>query len=139
MNTDSPFYRVSLKAVVFDEQGRLLVLQTSDKAWELPGGGWEHSESLEDCLSREISEELQVEVAHIRPSALCFYRGKNERGYATLKIVLAVTLSTHDFTPSDGMVATKFITKQELQALEMDDGERGIKDYADQIWPTVEK
>lgn len=48
----STYYRVSLKALIFDTQNRLLVLRGENGKWELPGGGWEHGESVEACLRR---------------------------------------------------------------------------------------
>lgn len=56
------FYRVSLKAFVRDEQGRILVCKEGiDAHWSLPGGGWEHGETDEACLKRELYEELGYE------------------------------------------------------------------------------
>jgi 8-oxo-dGTP pyrophosphatase MutT (NUDIX family) len=46
----STFYRVSIKALVFDDRNRLLVGLTKDEeapGWEIPGGGWEHDETFE--------------------------------------------------------------------------------------------
>ena len=54
----SPFYRVSLKAIVLDHQERLLLGQADNGNWEVPGGGWEHPETLERGLRRELLEEL---------------------------------------------------------------------------------
>lgn len=52
-------------AAVIIEQGRLLLVRRSPNQplpgyWELPGGKVEQGESLEDCLVRELYEELGV-------------------------------------------------------------------------------
>jgi 8-oxo-dGTP pyrophosphatase MutT (NUDIX family) len=64
-NLPSTFYRVAVKCLVFDDTGRLLVAENEDGEFELPGGGWEHGESLEECIQRELQEELGVRAANI--------------------------------------------------------------------------
>lgn len=50
-----------------DEQNRVLAAQRSEKMslplkWELPGGKIEPNETAENCLIREIKEELNIDV-----------------------------------------------------------------------------
>ena len=55
----STFYRVSLKAVIRDEQGRVLVNKEGNSdTWNLPGGGWDHGETEHEALARELREEV---------------------------------------------------------------------------------
>jgi 8-oxo-dGTP diphosphatase len=59
-------------AVLYDEQGRVLVTQRpAGKAlaglWEFPGGKLEPGESAEQALRRELREELGIEVQASRP------------------------------------------------------------------------
>jgi len=132
--TDSPFYRVSVKTIILDDAQRLLVAQTEDGLWEIPGGGWEHDEPLESCVAREIAEELGVQIASIGPIQF-IYRGTNPRGYQALRLAVPVTLQSSQFTPGDDMIAAKYISKDELLALPMQPDEAIIRDYVDIIWP----
>lgn len=54
------FYRVSLKAVIRNEVGHVLLVKEKNNAknWNLPGGGMDHGESPHDALKRELYEEV---------------------------------------------------------------------------------
>ena len=56
---------LGVAAVIFDEQGRVLLVRHSygRKGWELPGGGRRGKESLEQAVRREVREETGAEVA----------------------------------------------------------------------------
>lgn len=58
----SPFYRVAVKGLIFDDQQRLLMCQTAHGKWEVPGGGWEFDETIEQAFSRELHEELGIDA-----------------------------------------------------------------------------
>ena len=60
---DNDAYRfpVSVKGVVIRD-GNVILLRNERDDWELPGGKLELSESPERCLSREMAEELQLEI-----------------------------------------------------------------------------
>jgi 8-oxo-dGTP pyrophosphatase MutT (NUDIX family) len=58
---------VSVKGVVYDDAGRILLAYNERQEWELPGGQLEEGESPEQCVAREILEEsgLRVDVGPI--------------------------------------------------------------------------
>lgn len=129
----STFFRVSLKVFVFDDQKRLLMCLSPDAEWEPPGGGWEHNETIEECLNRELDEELGVKLQSLG-RVIAVYRGKNKRGFQTIKIAFEAKLASNEFKSRD-MVEAKFITKQELLSSKMSTDEEGIKSQVDKIWP----
>ena len=58
-------------ALIIDDQTRLFAAQRSSlmslpEKWELPGGKVEPNETPEQCLIREIKEELNIEIEIIK-------------------------------------------------------------------------
>lgn len=54
---------VTVRAVVMDEQGRVLLICRSDNGqWGMPAGSMELNESVEDALKREVWEETGLTV-----------------------------------------------------------------------------
>jgi 8-oxo-dGTP pyrophosphatase MutT (NUDIX family) len=57
-----PTFPISVKGVVLDPAGRVLLLRNERDEWELPGGRIEIGESPEECVAREILEETGWKV-----------------------------------------------------------------------------
>jgi 8-oxo-dGTP pyrophosphatase MutT (NUDIX family) len=57
------FYRVSIKAVVYNIEGKVLFVKEKNNPdnWNLPGGGMDYGESEYDALKRELFEETGYE------------------------------------------------------------------------------
>ncbi len=62
------FIGVSVGAMIFNDEGKLLLCKRSKNAknergfWEVPGGAVEYGEKLEDAIRREIHEELEIDI-----------------------------------------------------------------------------
>lgn len=55
------FYRVSIKAVITNEQGEVFTVHEGDD-WTLPGGGLDHGEDPLTALKRELYEEAFIDA-----------------------------------------------------------------------------
>lgn len=132
-------YRVSAKALVLNDEGRLLVLKTDEGEYEMPGGGWEHDESFEECLKREFVDEIGVTLTHVGDVEFC-WRGyvDDARGHR-LKLAAPAELASTEFDlkGDDGevLIEARFVTKDEFLSLPFQDEEAGVKDFVDKIWP----
>lgn len=132
-------YRVSAKALVFDSEGRLLVFKDDHGNYEMPGGGWEHGESFDECLKREFMEEAGVALTKVGDVEFC-WRGyvDDERGHR-LKLAARAELATTKFKltgdDSEVLVEARFVAKDEFLSLPFQAEESGVKDFVDKIWP----
>ncbi len=134
----STYYRVSLKALIFDEQDRLLVFQDSKGEWEMPGGGWEHDEEPEACLRREIKEEAGLDLVEIS-APVCMYVDHRPPAYYKLSIAFRVRVMAGVPVPADDdIVAYRYVTREEFLGLPFQLSEKTVTNHAEQIWSIVE-
>lgn len=89
-----PHFMVGVVGLIFDEDGRILLLEHTYRArypWGLPTGFVEHGEQPRDALEREISEETgfsvdlsplpAVYVSRTPPILTVLYRGQFVGGH----------------------------------------------------------
>ncbi len=60
--SSAPF-RVAVSALIFDGGRILLALRRDIDWWNLPGGGMEQGETVEEAVLREVREETGLQVA----------------------------------------------------------------------------
>lgn len=64
-----PRFRVAVAAIIFNEQGRILLFKHTYRKfeWGIPAGGLEHYEQPADAIVREFFEEtgMQIEVQRL--------------------------------------------------------------------------
>jgi ADP-ribose pyrophosphatase YjhB (NUDIX family) len=54
-------YRISIKCLVRNEKGEVLVVKEAGRNyWDLPGGGMDHHEDLKTAIAREMKEEVNL-------------------------------------------------------------------------------
>jgi 8-oxo-dGTP diphosphatase len=62
LTPDPPRYVVGVAGMVYDADGRVLLVRTVERGWEPPGGHVEVGEDLVTALAREIGEECGCRV-----------------------------------------------------------------------------
>ncbi|MBW2090510.1 MAG: (deoxy)nucleoside triphosphate pyrophosphohydrolase [Deltaproteobacteria bacterium] len=109
-------------ALIFDKGKVLITSCRSGTQWEFPGGKLEPGETLQECLVREIREELQLEVFVVKPFLSVDY--EDNESFLTLHTficglksgqpshppgetylwVMVEDLDQYDFLPADRIV-----------------------------------
>ncbi len=114
------FYRISVKALIFDEtRTRFLLVKENKGTWEMPGGGIDWGEDARECLKREIFEEMGLEPIWIAEKPCHFFSFQCPKGIPKAQIIYEVTLKDLDFTPSDECIALEFCTIEMANELQL--------------------
>jgi len=64
--TSAPRHIVSAAVVATDNDGRVLLVRSPRRGWEMPGGQVELGESLEAAAIREVKEESGIDVGDLQ-------------------------------------------------------------------------
>lgn len=115
----SGYYRVSVKALVFNEaRDKFLICEEEKGVWELPGGGLDWGLTPQQDLPREIDEEMGLKVTRIAEHPSYFITDQNLDKTLWIAIVVYETeLENLDFTPSDECINIRFVDKHDLVEL----------------------
>ena len=57
-----PVHIISVGGLIENDEGKILMMLSPDRGWEIPGGQVEEGESLTDALKREIKEETGIDI-----------------------------------------------------------------------------
>ncbi len=71
-----PRHIVATASLVFNREGKILLVKTEKRGWEIPGGQVEEGEDIPSALKREIQEEARVDIRVLKLSA--FYSSIDE-------------------------------------------------------------
>jgi mutator protein MutT len=128
---------IDVAAGLVFREGKLLITRRCADAhlgglWEFPGGKREGNETFEECLARELREELgiEVEVGQLVESLTHAYREKTVHlqfyrcrwtehepqplGCSALKWIAAAELENYDFPAADARLLDKLRGSPEL-------------------------
>lgn len=109
------FYRVSVKALIKNPDGHILVVKENQDTWSLPGGGLDHGETPEDGIRRELKEELGIDNANILGINHIRTFDRQTKPVWLLWVVYDVTIDADDFTLGEGVTDSRYIDPTTLR------------------------
>ncbi len=124
-------FRISIKALIRDPDGSVLVVKESGRDWwDLPGGGMDHEESIQNALARELKEEVGMTgdfeykiIAVEEPGFL------DHANVWQLRLVFLVTPARMNFAPGEDGDAVMFIDPKRLEHSN-NSSERKVRAYS---------
>ena len=121
MNIPDKFYRVSAKALITNEEDKLLLIHEGKKGWELPGGGIEYGDTVHETIRRELQEEVGFVVDTIEQTPLLIWtqQSKTLAGDPMWMLLLCykTTLKEMNFVASDEADSFDFFSHEEITKL----------------------
>ncbi len=124
-------FRISMKSLVRDHEGNILVVKESGRTWwDLPGGGMDHQENIKDAIARELLEEVHLTgdftyqiVAVENPSFL------EHAQVWQVRMVFVVKPDSMSFEPGEDADEILFINPEDLKNSE-NDTEQKVYEYS---------
>lgn len=112
-------FRISLKAYIENDKGEVLVVkETGRTQWDMPGGGMDYDETIQEALKRELQEEtgytgdFTYEVIGAENPHLLL------RQIWQVRLVFKVVPATFDFAGGDDGDDMKFVDPNEFETSE---------------------
>ena len=122
--------RFGAKALVTNDDRVLLVRERHDDGspfWTLPGGGVESGESLSECLSREITEEIRCRASVGERVGRFVYR-HTSRPATTVYTIFEATLESEPApNPSERILDYDWLKPSETLSTTLEPVERFIE------------
>jgi ADP-ribose pyrophosphatase YjhB (NUDIX family) len=118
MQVENCYYRVSVKALIYNEEGKFLLCKEETWVWDLPWWGLDHFENPIDWLKRELKEEMWLETTYINKKPKYFFtahRITSEKRPWVANICYEVKVKDLNFIKSDECVEIWFFSSDEIK------------------------
>lgn len=134
------FYRISIKLILKNDADELLVMQQiTTKEYELPGGGIDWGENHVAAATRELKEELGIQLVSIEDQPFATEFSVHPLGYHTLKIYYRAQYKGDPADNEPEEMHHDWVSKSAFSKLDMPSDESPVLQLIDLIWPSETK
>jgi 8-oxo-dGTP diphosphatase len=104
---------VTTKAVIKYREGYVLVRQQDEDKWILPGGRMDFGETPDECILREIKEEISLNCKIEKIISLNAYQGKEGKLPKLFAFYLVTPIDENEIRVNNEIVEYAIISKKE--------------------------
>jgi len=108
------FYRISVKAIIYNDTKRFMLVKEENGLWELPGGGLDFGEHPHEGLKREIWEEMGLLTTYIAVQPSYFFTCINHKGVHISNVMYETQLENEQFTPTPECIEIRYFSPEEV-------------------------
>lgn len=112
-------FQISVKALVYSADRKLLLIKDEKGEWDLPGGRINYGEKFIDALQRECKEELGVNCKILKPVPDYVWTGINTAKAWRINLCFKTQLDSDNFAPSDENVEHGYFSLDEARKLNL--------------------
>ena len=120
MEIQQAWYRISVKALIYNEKWEFLLTKENNWTWDIPGWWLDHWENFDVCIKRELQEEMWLEVIWIDKNPKYFitaHKPESKTRPWLANIFYEVKVKDLNFTPSDECVEIWFFNKDNINTI----------------------
>ena len=122
MEIKQAWYRISVKALIYNDKWEVLLAKESNWVWDFPGGWLDHGENSINCLKRELMEEMWLKIKYIeeKPEYFLTAHKPNSKSRPWIaNVFYKVVPENLDFKKSDECVEIWFFDKDSVKNIEV--------------------
>ncbi len=111
MEIQKAWYRISIKALIYNDKWDFLLVKENNWLWDIPGWWLDHWENYDSCLKRELYEEMWLKVISINKTPKYFitaHKPESKTRPWLANIFYEVKVEDFDFKPSNECIEIGF-------------------------------
>ena len=122
VEVSSSWYRISVKALIFNEDWGILLCKENNWMRDIPGWWLDRWENSMDCIKRELLEEMGLKTTYIASKPYCFITAEKPQSQKRpwiSNICYKVKVENLNFIPSDECVEIAFFNKENINTIKV--------------------
>lgn len=121
-NIENCFYRVSTKALIYNEKWEFLLCKEKNWLWDLPWGWLDHWENVYDSIKRELKEEMWLNVTKISNNPKYFITAHKKESKTRpwiANVCYEVEVENLNFNPTEECIEIWFFSPETIKDIDV--------------------